>query len=162
MTLDEAIKHCEEEAEEAKRMPHIKGGLIEKCSQDFRQLAEWLKELKALKAEPCEDAISRESAIQWVKTECNPYGKPTLDFESGKNVIEHLKQMPSVTSKQKTGEWIELKDHKPEAYEDVLVRDIDGDVRCAHMLDESISGISFYEAFGGECIENVVEWREIL
>lgn len=40
------------------------------------------------------DMISREQAIRWVKTECNPYGKPTLDFESGKKVIEHLEQMP--------------------------------------------------------------------
>ena len=42
-----------------------------------------------------DDLISREAAIRWVKTECNPYGKPTLDFESGKKVIEHLEQMPS-------------------------------------------------------------------
>lgn len=41
------------------------------------------------------DLISREDAIRWVKTECNPYGKPTLEFESGKKVIEHLEQMPS-------------------------------------------------------------------
>jgi hypothetical protein len=41
------------------------------------------------------DLISRQAAIRWVKTECNPYGKPTLDFKSGKKVIEHLKQMPS-------------------------------------------------------------------
>ena len=41
------------------------------------------------------DTISRQAAIRWVKTECNPYGKPTLDFESGKKVIEHLEQMPS-------------------------------------------------------------------
>ena len=45
------------------------------------------------------DTISRQTAIQWVKTECNPYGKPTLDFESGKKVIEHLEQMPSVQKK---------------------------------------------------------------
>ena len=42
------------------------------------------------------DLISRQDAIRWVKIECNPYGKPTLDFESGKKVIGHLKQMPSV------------------------------------------------------------------
>ena len=42
-----------------------------------------------------DDTISRQAAIRWVKTECNPYGKPTLDFESGKKVIEHLEQMPS-------------------------------------------------------------------
>ena len=40
------------------------------------------------------DTISRQAAIRWVKTECNPYGKPTLDFESGKKVIKHLEQMP--------------------------------------------------------------------
>lgn len=45
--------------------------------------------------EMVDDFISRQAAIRWVKTECNPYGKPTLDFESGKRVIEHLEQMPS-------------------------------------------------------------------
>ena len=48
------------------------------------------------------DLISRQDAIRWVKTECNPYGKPTLDFESGKRVIEHLGQMPSAD--RSTGE----------------------------------------------------------
>ena len=42
-----------------------------------------------------DDSISRRAAIQWVKTECNPYGKPTLDYESGRKVIEHLEAMPS-------------------------------------------------------------------
>ena len=46
------------------------------------------------------DIISRQAAIRWVKTECNPYGKPTLDFESGKKVIEHLEQMPSADRPQ--------------------------------------------------------------
>ena len=52
------------------------------------------------------DLISREDAIRWVKTECNPYGKPTLDFESGKKVIEHLEQMPSAEPERKKGHWI--------------------------------------------------------
>ena len=52
------------------------------------------------------DLISREDAIRWVKTECNPYGKPTLDFESGKKVIEHLEQMPSARPEQR---WIPFK-----------------------------------------------------
>lgn len=53
--------------------------------------------------EPCGNCISREDAIRWVKTECNPYGKPTLDFESGKKVIEHLEQMPSAQPERKKG-----------------------------------------------------------
>ena len=48
------------------------------------------------------DLISRQAAIRWVKTECNPYGKPTLEFESGKKVIEHLEQMPSA---ERVGCW---------------------------------------------------------
>ena len=48
------------------------------------------------------DLISRQAAIRWVKTECNPYGNPTLDFESGKKVIEHLEQMPSAQPKERT------------------------------------------------------------
>jgi hypothetical protein len=74
--------------------------------------------IEELKAEPCKDAISRKAAIRWVKTECNPYGKPTIDFESGKKVIEHLKQMPSVTPKQKTGKWIPVSESLPELDDD--------------------------------------------
>ena len=60
--------------------------------------------IKALKVKASEittgsDLISRQDAIRWVKTECNPYGKPTLDFESGKRVIEHLEQMPFAGSR---------------------------------------------------------------
>ena len=40
MTLDEAIKHAEEVAEEKR---------CEKCGEEHRQLAEWLKELKQLR-----------------------------------------------------------------------------------------------------------------
>lgn len=52
-----------------------------------------------------DNLISRQAAIQWVKTECNPYGKPTLDFESGKRVMKHLEQMPPAQPKSRTGEW---------------------------------------------------------
>ena len=65
-----------------------------------------LKALPSAQPEPCEDTVSRKDAIRWVKTECNPYGKPTLDFDSGKKVIEHLKHMSPVTPKRKTGNWI--------------------------------------------------------
>ena len=44
MTLDEAIKHCEEVAIEYE----AKGECFE-CGKEHRQLAEWLKELKKYK-----------------------------------------------------------------------------------------------------------------
>lgn len=49
MTLDEAIKHCEEVAE--KYCEKVEDGLTaddfcDSCASEHRQLAEWLKELK--------------------------------------------------------------------------------------------------------------------
>ena len=51
MTLDEAIKHCEEVA---KRLENSckrdwMGENDKRCASEHRQLAEWLKELKMLK-----------------------------------------------------------------------------------------------------------------
>ena len=58
MTLDEAIKHCEEVAEEnehdatiwkkTKQTKEVER--CEKCAADHRQLAEWLRELKKYRA----------------------------------------------------------------------------------------------------------------
>jgi len=66
-----------------------------------------------------DDLISRQDAIRWVKTECNPYGKPTLDFESGKKVIEHLEQMPSAGPK--TDEESELRFYYVESIDDYWI-----------------------------------------
>ena len=37
---------------------------------------------------PQGDLISRKHLYRRIKTECNPYGKPTIDFESGKRVLD--------------------------------------------------------------------------
>lgn len=62
MTLDEAIKHCEEVAEQQEQYAkgYAQGDAIEvydafdcdECAEEHRQLAEWLKELKAYKEQP--------------------------------------------------------------------------------------------------------------
>lgn len=84
MTLDEAIKHAEEVAEnKEKAIKLAKGnpehpmlsmsekGITEykKCINEHRQLAEWLWDYKRLKEqEPCEDAISRAELIEALNT----------------------------------------------------------------------------------------------
>lgn len=61
MTLDEAIKHAKETAEnleyEATNKPHLfdsQGEIDEyvKCAEEHRQLAEWLDDLKKIKTYP--------------------------------------------------------------------------------------------------------------
>lgn len=54
MTLDEAIKHCEEVAEEYENIVEhgLKNAKVDRsgcleCASEHRQLAEWLRELKA-------------------------------------------------------------------------------------------------------------------
>ena len=50
MTIDEAIKHCEEVVDSCERGNPKKRSKA-KCASEHRQLAEWLKELKAYKDE---------------------------------------------------------------------------------------------------------------
>ena len=96
-----------------------------------------------------DDLISRSKAIRWVKAECNPYGQPTLDYESGIKVIEHLERMPSVQPEQR---WIPVTERLPENDDEVLLtvefkkhrfvysgsysKDVDGDPHWYSLWDE--------------------------
>lgn len=73
MTLDEAIKHCDEVAESEEQKykdwkgdyPHLKkiDSCIE-CAKEHRQLASWLKELKAYR-EAEEEICRKMESGQW-------------------------------------------------------------------------------------------------
>lgn len=65
MSLDEAIKHCEEVAYQK----DLESGFD--TDNEHRQIAEWLKDYKRLKEQkPCEDAISRQSVINAIANTC--------------------------------------------------------------------------------------------
>lgn len=126
MTIDEAIKHCEEIATDqdklSKRCDDASGysrshnksirtndaKKHEKCGQDFRQLAEWLRELKTYKEqEPCEDAISREATIKYLNINMAWYdedGEIADSEEKIKAITDLVNGVPPCTPKQKTGE----------------------------------------------------------
>jgi uncharacterized Fe-S cluster-containing protein len=131
MTLDEAIKQCEEAAEDrdklCKRCDAASGYSRshneairtqeakehEKCSQDFKQLTEWLKELKAYKEqEPCADAISREDAMFLILHYGNEIRHEVMD-----DIKASMIKLPSVTHARPKGHWIREFD------------DIEGEVR---------------------------------
>lgn len=74
MTLDEAIKHAEEVADGHDRIKNIKVVTAYECqcAEEYRQLAEWLKDYKRLlEQESCEDAISRKKVIDTIYRECS-------------------------------------------------------------------------------------------
>ena len=52
--------------------------------------------------------IDADALFRKVKTECNPYGKPTIGFEDGKRVMNWIEQAPTV------GGWVSVKDKLPE------------------------------------------------
>lgn len=66
--------------------------------------------LEALQAEPCGDAISRETAIIAMKVleekDIEAYGCKIPEGFDATDAIEALKALPSVTPKPKTGKWI--------------------------------------------------------
>lgn len=87
MTLDEAIKHCEEKTNmllnEARLMPDYsedKEPCIE-CANEHRQLAEWLKELKAYK----ENQESQIDLDEYKSRLVSKYtdGDEATDFDKG-------------------------------------------------------------------------------
>lgn len=134
MTLDEAIKHAEEVAEEQESNAHthkdmmvfkqnikhnIEAKLHEKsmnecmeCTKEYRQLAEWLRELKCLRDQkPCEDCISRQTAKLKVARVIWEDGDSYNDFHD--KCVDCLNEVPPVTPQQKIGRWMECGGDEP-------------------------------------------------
>lgn len=134
MTLDEAIKHAEEIAEEQESRGYCDRSVCvimdennhncdecevvkcRECAEEHRQLAEWLKDYKRLlEQEHCEDAISRQATVERLcrvadfmnekrKGLGSPYVMAALFIQDNKD------EFPPVTPQQKMGQWIEVID----------------------------------------------------
>lgn len=65
--------------------------------------------IKALEQEPCNDAISRQAAIDCLNADFTIDGKENMetvvDYING--AFKQIKALPSVTPQPKTGRWIE-------------------------------------------------------
>lgn len=74
MTLDEAIKHAEEVAEQNEGLcerihPAMQLSNYGKCAEEHRQLAEWLKDYKRLLEQEPYTEIDRQAVINYIRTE---------------------------------------------------------------------------------------------
>jgi len=117
MNLDSAIQHCEEVAyqkdlesgfetdNERYAMTDKERADCKECASEHRQLADWLKELKAYK-EQSEDAISRQAVIEL----CEGWW---LGHTKEDDFVTEVRALPSVTPQSKTGRWITS--HIPES-----------------------------------------------
>lgn len=96
MTLDEAIKHCEEVAEELEEDSRLyadldpcKGLECKECASEHKQLGEWLKELKQLREQtrwtPCSERLPKEN--EYVGDVCKYY---LIQDEHGDIYVAHL------------------------------------------------------------------------
>lgn len=81
------------------------------------------------------DALSRA-----IKIECNPYGKPTIDFESGKKVLKIIDDAPTVEPKRKfiriittycPDDCICYKEYKGKPYFSIEY-ECDGELHCGY------------------------------
>ena len=135
MTLDEAIKHAEEVAAEKR---------CEKCGEEHRRLAEWLKELKQLRETLEIDCIDRAQTQTEIEMNASRY---TLSKERGgmgqvewsdqlikvSDAVDIIRHLPSVAPARKTGHWI---DHSDEGYVECSncgsVTNCDGNIADLH------------------------------
>lgn len=96
MTIDEAIKRFKDNAEYERSNGSLQGCL------EFRQLVEWLAELKKLKKqmEPYENCTSKQT----IKEQMIKYGFHAPDM----TVTEFVEDLPSVTPLPKIGHGIRV------------------------------------------------------
>jgi DNA-directed RNA polymerase subunit RPC12/RpoP len=140
MTLDEAIKHCEEVAE-TKRQDAEDAEIngcdnfarnCEECASEHRQLAEWLKELKKFREQQSEDAISRQAALD-IYDDYN-VAVENGELEAYRKHRKRLLKLPPV--QPKTGHWIKITPSGiymcSECEQNVLTGDIDVYHYCHH------------------------------
>ena len=52
--------------------------------------------------------IDADKLYDWVRRECNPYGKPTIDFESGNRMLDMIKRSSTAFDKEKVIEQIKV------------------------------------------------------
>jgi len=74
-----------------------------------------------LKKEPCEDAISRQEAIDTIESwlSCDDYNKAERHIMRAMQSV--LYDLPPVTPQPKTGHWIDVNERLPEKNVEVLV-----------------------------------------
>ena len=170
MTLDEAIKHAEEVAEENQKV--VDTGIVfddvtidmlycddtevieehlanyQMCAEEHRQLAEWLKDYKRmLEQEPCENSINREDTLKAMIEKLSIRNEDYL-LPAEATLYKVVKNMPPVTPQAKIGYW------RPIYQGDEII-----DYRCSECefgctFGKSTYGMNYCPKCGAKMIES--------
>lgn len=115
--------------------------------------------IEALEKEPCEDAVSRKAMLKYQE-----YLHGKMPNEENYKLWEFIKDLPSVTPKQKTGKWIKHDTGHSIYYDCSLCGCTAPHIEVA---DKILWKLSNYCPDCGakmeveEYIEDVVEWRRV-
>ena len=127
------------------------------------------EKLRAIEKELTEDAgrpevrlIDANALYRKVKTECNPYGKPTIGFDDGKKVLEFIDEAQIIEAAPK---WIPCSERLPKIFEDVLIvyLGFDGEkhITKAYMDDEE-NAFDWCSSWNGDVIDaEVTHWMPV-
>lgn len=99
MTREEAIKHCEEVAND-------RAGCCEDCAEEHRQLACWLKELKQYREQTDGDLIS----LDFMKK----LGATCIAKRSEAGELVAISSIDNLPSVENTAEWIPVSERLPD------------------------------------------------
>lgn len=155
LNLDDAIKHCEEVAEEQEKLCKVNDSFNfaqpkwKECGEEHRQLAEWLKEYKRLKEQdPCEKAVSVQDCINAIEnTDCE------LSPQAWKEITTSIMSLPPVTPAQR---WIHVSERLPEENGFYLAT-CDGEI-CGE--NEPFTGLAEYE--NGKWVDDEEDYQCVL
>ncbi len=107
MTNEEAAKELMMAYEDLKNM----------CYMDCGREAAFNKAREALKAEPCEDAVSRRAMLGGLASIAKAKAKSDAQKSLMGRVIFFTEQLPPVAPKPKTGHWVGIDEEPSEVWE---------------------------------------------
>ena len=108
MTREEAIQILKQR--ECCRECVVDNGDCNACDNAFEMA------IKALEQEPCDDCISRQAVLETIE-DCNSDGLKGIfcSYNDGERFKAYIKDLPSVTPKEKTGYWIDDNENEIDA-----------------------------------------------
>ena len=94
------LNHTDDYGEESHTAMMMAINALEELPKRRKEAKRW--KTKAMQNNSCEDAISRQEAISNIREMAEWH---TGDAFNANRVIQHLKDLPSVAPKQRTGRW---------------------------------------------------------